>query len=194
MRRLGFWLALCWGAMVVGSCLPGLGPVGEGDPAPDFRLLDPAGHPVRRADLLGHWAVVHFWLASCAPCRVAMPRVDLAVEQHAGDDLRVLGINAGEDLETVVAFCRRMGLRYPMALDPAGEARAAFGVARVPVTFFLDPEGRIVERLEAAPTEFDLRRHLARRAAAVPGGAKGSGCSLGSAEGIVRPKERGDVG
>ena len=145
------------------ACGPGCGRTPwVGDKASDFQLRDPLGHTRTLQDYLGKWTVINFWMGNCEPCRISMPKLDRAFRRHRERGAMIVGINSQEDLPTVVDFCRKKEITYPVLLDPDARVQKAYMVQSVPSSFFLDPSGTIVEIMEEAATEVDVRRHLAR--------------------------------
>ena len=61
-------------------------------------------------------------------------------------------------------FLHRFGVSYPNARDGSGEFAAAYGTDRIPETFLIDPQGRIValSRGEIEPAFAKQAEELAR--------------------------------
>jgi peroxiredoxin len=81
----------------------------------------------------------------------------------------VVGVALREPAETVRAFAREFGIRFPLWIDPDGRGSAAFGVYGHPATILIDRAGRVVGR---ARGERDWATDGARRlveALLVPG-------------------------
>jgi len=163
--------------MVVGLGLVGLARQGEETPAiappriehqeaPDaaVRLLD--GSRVRLADLRGSVVVLNFWASWCAPCKVEAPMLQALHEEavQTGERTVVVGVNVRQDqAEDARAFVRDFGLSYPIGRDDDteqpgdGPVARAFGVALLPTTIFIGPDG-VVERFHIGPlSETQLR-------------------------------------
>ncbi len=51
-----------------------------------------------------------------------------------------------EPAETVRAFAKEFGIRFPLWIDPDGRGPAAFGVYGHPATILVDRAGRVVGR------------------------------------------------
>jgi len=59
----------------------------------------------------------------------------------------VVGVGLHEPAETVRAFAKEFGIRFPLWIDPDGRSPAAFGVYGHPATILIDRMGRVVGRV-----------------------------------------------
>ncbi|MCQ4346894.1 TlpA family protein disulfide reductase [Pseudomonas stutzeri] len=130
---------------------------------------DQHGRPVAAEQLEGRWLVVNYWAEWCAPCRKEVPELNRLAEQLQGQPVRVLGVNfdalTGEELRRAV---ESLGIRYTnLTADPA--ARLGLTASQVlPVTWLIDPEGRVREQLAGEQTAQGLRERLLALGAALP--------------------------
>lgn len=99
----------------------------------------------------GEVAVINFWYAACAPCRVEAP--DLA-ELHAEfepDGVQFYGVNTRDTQATAEAFERNFGIEYPSMEDRGGTVMMAMTdyvpPSAVPTTLVLDRDGRVSARV-----------------------------------------------
>ena len=117
-----------------------------GTPAPDFALPLLGGAPeatVSSRDLAGRAAVLNVWASWCPPCREEAPALRRAHERADPELVAFLGI-VQRDVESAARdFIERFDLRYPHALDD-GSFDRAYGVRGLPMTFVVDPAGRLV--------------------------------------------------
>lgn len=107
-----------------------------GSRAPEINGQDLSGGPV----------LVAFFKVSCPTCQLTFPYL----QQLADAGWRVLGISQDGPAPTE-AFRRQYGLRFPVALDPAGEqypASNAYKIMHVPSIFVVNPEGIIESAVE----------------------------------------------
>ena len=114
-----------------------------GDLAPDFALPGDDGQTYRLSDFRGRPVLLNFWATWCGPCRVEMPAFQQAHE--AGGDLAILAVDYGETAEDVAAYRTEMGVTFPLLVDETMEIGDTFGVAQIPSTFLIGPDGRIVD-------------------------------------------------
>ena len=88
----------------------------EGSLAPDFRLLDLSGSPVRLSEVNGP-AVVNFWASWCPFCIEEMPDFQ-RVHERFGDRVTIIGINRAEPLAIAAEFAERTGGALPPGPGP----------------------------------------------------------------------------
>lgn len=143
-------------AMLV-LCLGLLGGCGGEDWGPDQH-----GWTVADEALRGRWLVINYWAEWCAPCRKEVPELNRLSGELPAAQARVLGVNfdalQGEELATAV---RALGIDYTnLERDPA--ARLGLEASAVlPVTWLVDPQGQVRERLTGEQDAAGLRARLA---------------------------------
>jgi cytochrome c biogenesis protein CcmG/thiol:disulfide interchange protein DsbE len=134
--------ALAWWTLI----RPGGAPASIGDAAPEFSLVSLDGETVRLADFRGRPVVVHFWASWCTPCIREVPLLREAAEQHADDDLAIVGIIYDDGPEAARAFLDEHGGTWPALMDPGMEVAARYGIFAPPETYFVGRDGTIVAR------------------------------------------------
>ncbi len=105
------------------------------------------------ADSLDGPALVNFWYASCAPCRVEAPDLADLSEEYA-DDVTFVGVNVRDAADTAAAFERNFNIDYPSIEGRDGKVLLDFAdyvpPQAVPTTLILDEEGRVAARVLGA--------------------------------------------
>jgi thiol-disulfide isomerase/thioredoxin len=129
-------------------------------PAPDFHFTLRGGVKATLAKYRGHWLLVNLWATWCAPCIHEMPSLD-RMSARLGDKLDIIAIAEDRSGAKVVdPFVQVLGIkRLPIGYDPSGKAAAALEVAGLPDSFLIDPQGRIVAKLEGA-ADWDASRTI----------------------------------
>ena len=116
-----------------------------GSALPNAEVRDLAtGAPVALSGFSGRPVLLNFWATWCAPCIAEIPLLNSAYDGWHPKGLVVLAIT-NEDRDTVLAFQKKHGLRYPVYLDPTGTAGRALRVAAFPTLIFVGRDGRIDE-------------------------------------------------
>lgn len=142
---LGFVLA------IIITTMPGLRHSGSGDVQAN---VDPEA-------MKGRWVLINYWAEWCKPCLEEIPELNAFAEAHP-EKVAVLGVNYdGVEGEALSRAIKRFGIDFPvLARDPA----SAFRFARpevLPVTFVINPEGIVQQRLVGPQTFADLKRATA---------------------------------
>lgn len=119
-----------------------------GKPAPAFALaMMDAPDTVRLADLRGHVVVLNFFASWCLQCRhehTALSQAAAAFKPRGVDFYSVLYNDTPENGR---AWIQEMGGQtYPALLDPGSRTAIDFGLYGVPETFFIDQQGRVVQK------------------------------------------------
>ena len=112
--------------------------------APRFEAMDLDGS-LRRfpEDFAGKPVIIDFWADWCRYCANSMTRIDRAWREHAASGLSVLAVNVAQDRATAAAFVAQLGVGYPALLDPDSKITRQYGVQGLPITYFIDRDGRI---------------------------------------------------
>ena len=119
-----------------------------GDMAPDFEMELADGQKVKLSDLRGKVVMLQFTASWCGVCRKEMPFIekDIWLKHKDNKAFALFGVDRDEPLETVVAFAKRTGVTYPLALDPGADifARHADRKAGITRNVLIDKTGKIV--------------------------------------------------
>ena len=135
------------------------GDVATGDPLPAERFSMLAGGLGSFADYRGKPLVVNFFASNCAPCIEEMPAFE-AVHQEMGDEVAFLGMNFQDQVSAATELVERTGVSYDIARDPSGELARSLGMVVMPSTYFVSPEGRVVDAKAGAMDADELRRRV----------------------------------
>jgi thiol-disulfide isomerase/thioredoxin len=136
--------------------------VEPGQVAPEFslpRLDDPASSLTLR-NLQDSPSVLIFWTTWCPYCLRQTPALVAAYADAAAQGFEFIGVNVREEAGVVAAYVAANRIAYPVVLDAAGAAAAAYAVQGYPTTYFLDSDNRIVARHVGALTDEQLNTYL----------------------------------
>jgi peroxiredoxin len=149
-------VALMIGAAVVvsrrngGPSAPGSSLKGDvkGSLAPDFELASLDGKQLKLSDLRGKAVLLNFWATWCEPCKIEMPWFEDLHKKYAGDGLEVVGVamdDSGDD--SIRKFVKEMGVTYTVLIGKERVGEAYGGVQFLPTTFYIDRNGKVVDRV-----------------------------------------------
>ncbi|GGG57340.1 MULTISPECIES: thiol-disulfide oxidoreductase ResA [Paenibacillus] len=127
-----------------------------GGTPPDFTLVDLQGNTHQLSDYKGKAVVINFWGTFCPPCVKEMPEFERQFAKWKDEGLEILAINLSEDTLTVNNFVRRFELNYPILRDVNKKTERSYGLRSYPTTFFVKPDGKIMEIKVGGMTEQDI--------------------------------------
>jgi cytochrome c biogenesis protein CcdA/thiol-disulfide isomerase/thioredoxin len=118
--------------------------------APDFTGIDAwlNSTPLSLERLRGKVVLVDFWTYSCINCLRTLPHLEAWYATYHDRGLEIVGVHtpefAFEHVESNVrAATKRLGVRYPVALDNDYATWKAYGNQYWPAEYLIDRSGRI---------------------------------------------------
>src|ERR1700682_472813 len=147
-------LSLFWGLQHAALANPPL----MGKTAPKLAIQTQAGQQVRIWELQGKPVVLNFWASWCGPCVQELPVLSEGAAAHPA--VAFVGADNQDTTTGFASFEATHG--HP---DPAGPivegSYQSYGVAGLPATFFLDPQGRVVASFAGPLDSSTLAHYLA---------------------------------
>lgn len=120
-------------------------------PAPQWTLNDVDGNPVSFSQFKGKTVVIDFWATWCPPCRVEIPGYIELQNEHAKDDLVIIGVSLDRKGPQVVkSFMEKHGMNYVVVMGNEKTVEAFGGFRGIPTTFIIDREGNIRDKKTGA--------------------------------------------
>ncbi|MEN9918452.1 MAG: hypothetical protein RL662_888 [Bacteroidota bacterium] len=118
-----------------------------GDVAPDFEMLMPDGGKIQLSELKGKVVMLQFTASWCGVCRKKMPFIesDIWLKHKNNLEFALYGIDRDEPAETVIAFVKKIGVTYPIGLDPGAKIFELYAEKNAGITrnIIIDKEGKI---------------------------------------------------
>ena len=112
----------------------------------------------------GKVVFLNFWASFCKPCRKEMPSMERLIRQYRDQGLAMVAVSLDAQKQDARAFLDNFLPRGQTAMDilwdPTGEVSNRFGTERIPETYVIDREGRIVARFVS---EYDWTRPEVKR-------------------------------
>jgi cytochrome c biogenesis protein CcmG/thiol:disulfide interchange protein DsbE len=135
--------------------------VGRAAPSVVGTTLDGDGYDL--ADDSGRWVVVNFFATWCAPCRQEHDDLVAFHDRHQGvGDAGVVSVVFSDDIGDARRFFEENGAPFPVIVSDEGDIALDYGVAKVPESYLVSPDGVIVAKIIGGVTAEGLDELLAR--------------------------------
>lgn len=127
-----------------------------GDQAPDFQLQQINKNndleTIRLSDFKGKGVMLNFWATYCKPCEVEMPYMEELYPQYKDQGIEIVAVSLDATEAVIHQFIDKYNLTFPIPHDNRGQVMDLYKIGPIPSTFFINPEGEIVEKVEGALT------------------------------------------
>lgn len=137
------------------------------DIAPPFTLSDTSGKSVQLSDFKGKKVILNFWATWCPPCQKEMPDMQAFYEKY-GNDVQLLAVNLTSSegsKQAVSKFLKEKQFTFRVLLDDQDSVGSKkYRVSTIPTSYFIDEEGKIVQRVNG-PMTLKQMENFAQQAA-----------------------------
>ncbi|MBU0908844.1 MAG: TlpA family protein disulfide reductase [Proteobacteria bacterium] len=115
--------------------------------APNFNLTDIQGQKWQLADLRGKLVFINFWATWCPPCQEELPSMEALNRAMDKNRFQMLTILSNDNPDLARMLAGRIGLSFPILIDPDSKGAARYGITGVPETFIIDSQGILREKI-----------------------------------------------
>jgi cytochrome c biogenesis protein CcmG, thiol:disulfide interchange protein DsbE len=134
--------------------------------APDFTRTDLAGKTLSLRRYRGKIVLLNFWATWCGPCITELPTLEAWQNTYGAAGLQIVGVSMDDDSAPVKRAYEKYRLNYPVAMGDTQLAEIFGGVLGLPLSYLIDPDGRVVGRyqgeLDLAQLESKIKSLLSR--------------------------------
>lgn len=127
----------------------------------DRALKDIEGNNIPFSSLKGKWVLINYWADWCKTCIDEIPQLNRFYQKHQKDPIVLYAVNY-DDLPRYKQkrLSEELHIQYPsLASNPASD----FGledIIGVPVTFIINPQGKLISTLYGGQNITTLERAL----------------------------------
>jgi cytochrome c biogenesis protein CcmG/thiol:disulfide interchange protein DsbE len=113
--------------------------------APHLEFTTFEGETINLDDLRGQGVMVNFWASWCDPCREEAALLEETWRREKDKGIVFLGLDYLDQEPAAKAYLAEYDITYPNGPDLRSQVARRYGIQGVPETFFIDPEGKIVD-------------------------------------------------
>lgn len=133
------------------------------DKAPDFTFADGDGNTLSLSDFFGKPIVINFWATWCPPCKAELPTFNEAFAKY-GADVQFIMLNMTDGMretaDGVKKFVADGGYTFPVYYDTALDGAITYAAYSIPMTVFINADGKITATKSGMLSETVLTAHL----------------------------------
>ena len=115
--------------------------------APTFEFTTFDGETITSSDLLGQGVVLNFWASWCDPCRDEAALLESTWRREQNNGIVFIGLDYLDQEHAALAYLEEFDVTYPNGPDIKSAAARRYGIKGVPETFFIGPNGEIVDHV-----------------------------------------------
>ena len=112
-------------------------------PAVDVRLELLEGGETALSSYSGSWLVLTFWATWCQPCVVELPTLESLSDSLPESQFAFVAVSVDSDRALVERFVNQHDLGLTVLWDRSGNAARTYRASSIPVSYVIDPSGRI---------------------------------------------------
>ena len=133
------------------------------DKAADFTVFDKDKKEIALSSRTGKPVVINFWATWCPPCQSELPAYQTLYDTYGEKvDFMMVALTDGyqETQSSVDAFIEENGYTFPVFYDLQGAAAEAYAVNSIPLSVFIDADGKVSHSQLGAMDEASLEAQI----------------------------------
>lgn len=138
-------IILC--SLLLISCSQDNGPV----------LHDTEGKPVQLSKLKGKWVIINYWADWCGSCVYEMPELNDFYQHNQDKNIAFYGVNYDHlPLSELKEAVKKTEIEFPVLVEDPNQAWHLDDVFVLPMTFIINPKGKLVKTIVGPNSEKSL--------------------------------------
>lgn len=117
--------------------------VGDTLPAVELRGLNATSRNL--SDFRGTPLVINIWASWCKPCRAEMKSLERLAWMDGGA-FNVIGVSTDDRVDQALLLLKKTNATIPHFIDSEREIETLLGADRIPLTVFIDAQGRVLDK------------------------------------------------
>jgi len=112
------------------------------------------------SDFKGKPLLINIWASWCGPCRAEMGSLERLAQRYNGKEFNVIGVSTDDYRNRAAAFIEQTKITFDNYLDSKLFLENMLGANAIPLTVFVDADGRVLHKARGA-YEWDAPQTIA---------------------------------
>jgi thiol-disulfide isomerase/thioredoxin len=126
----------------------------------DILLNDAQGHNIPFSSLKGKWVLINYWASWCKVCIDEIPQLNRFYQTHE-KEVALFAVNYDAlPLHKHQKLIKDLHILYPSLIKDPAFALGLGDIIGVPVTFLINPEGKLVDTLYGGQSTKSLEQSI----------------------------------
>lgn len=120
-------------------------------------LHDTNGNTLNTAQFKGKWVIINYWAAWCEGCVKEIPELNNFYAHNRNNNVLVFGANYDHiPMPDLAGWVDKERIAYPALVEDPGTVIKLGDIDVLPMTFIIDPHGKLVKSIVGPNTEKSL--------------------------------------
>ena len=102
------------------------------------------------SDYQGKPLIINVWASWCGPCRAEAGSLERLAQRYNGKEFNLIGISTDDYRNRALDFIKQTEISFDNFIDRKLLLENMLGANRIPLTIFVDANGRILEKVRGA--------------------------------------------
>jgi len=123
---------------------------------------DTQGNTITPIQFKDKWVVINYWASWCDICLREIPELNNFYRHTKDKNVLMYGVNYDRLPATELSQAMNMaGISYPVFIEDPAKIWGFADADVIPVTYVINPQGKIAKRIVGPTTEMDLNNIIA---------------------------------
>lgn len=108
------------------------------------------GRTKKFSDYRGKPLIINVWASWCGPCRSEMGSLERLSKRYGGKQFNIIGISTDDDFNAAASYISQSKITFENYIDSKVFLENMLGANAIPLTVFVDAQGRVIEKVHGA--------------------------------------------
>ena len=102
------------------------------------------------SDFKGKPLIINVWASWCGPCRAEIGSLERLAQRYNGKEFNLIGVSTDDYRSKAMDFIKQTEITFENFIDRKLLLENMLGANRIPLTIFVDANGRILEKVRGS--------------------------------------------